>query len=64
MAFTFQNLKQNNAHIFVCYEQPVFPHEFSDRNNASRNHSTQKDDEDTTEIGQTELSVVVGSAAL
>ena len=52
------------TYIFICNEKPILPHELSDSDDACRYHSTQEDDEDTTEIGQTELSVVVGCATL
>jgi hypothetical protein len=39
------------THIFICNEKPIFPHEFSNGDDASRYHSAQEDDEDTTKIG-------------
>ena len=40
------------TYIFIGDEEPIFPHELSDSNEASHYHATDQDNEDTTKIGQ------------
>ena len=52
------------AYVFILQQHPLFPDELENCDEAGGDHSPQEHDEHASEVGETKLTALLGTAAL